>query len=502
MEREKKQEYLRQEIVDQNYDPNEFTEFCGERKGTDIDLWSFEELVECVKEFKHSREERKTPKSNEENSEPEELEPPEQTETEHPEDTETQEGIYSVSTNSAIENNLSLEEDLEVAVKTPEVIGSGLFSSGKVCFTVFTAPFEWSVKRLIEDFLWLRTTLQTQYPGFYVPPAPPKRFRNSIAIENQNKQLVFLQRFLSAIVRNHIFRRSSFLVGFLKENSSKNFQAIKKEANKLKKPDSVNQMFTINGTAICDPVINVQEDQKITDYLNSTEVLKKKLKRQTDTLIEKLSEVSDLFGGISETYKNLEDLQSKLPEIPGNKPLYCALKESFAEWAASEYQKLNLVRNYCNAFSKYGYLEVSPLLDLVKEKDSKLAQYRKSKQKLLQKKEKLWQVGNVQQWGLRMEDLNISESEILKDKQLAFSKMLYKDNRVLKRIEDEFAYLNFQVRSECRRVMLDNQLIENIHFTELGNKLKDHTQYLHQHWENFISKLTQIKSEMIPSRTL
>lgn len=54
MERKRKQEYLREEIIGKQYDSEAFTAFCEENKGSDIDSWSFEELVYCVSAFKKS----------------------------------------------------------------------------------------------------------------------------------------------------------------------------------------------------------------------------------------------------------------------------------------------------------------------------------------------------------------------------------------------------------------------------------------------------------------
>ena len=54
---EEKQQYLHDEIIAQNYDGNEFTEYiCSirgeERDNIDLDKWSLEELKSIVQQFK------------------------------------------------------------------------------------------------------------------------------------------------------------------------------------------------------------------------------------------------------------------------------------------------------------------------------------------------------------------------------------------------------------------------------------------------------------------
>lgn len=44
--RERKQQYLRENILDKNYDPNEFMDYCESTSGSvDIDQWTFDRLV-------------------------------------------------------------------------------------------------------------------------------------------------------------------------------------------------------------------------------------------------------------------------------------------------------------------------------------------------------------------------------------------------------------------------------------------------------------------------
>lgn len=51
-EREAKQDYLRAEIVEGGYDPALFVQHCESLRGTDVDLWRFDELKACVELFK------------------------------------------------------------------------------------------------------------------------------------------------------------------------------------------------------------------------------------------------------------------------------------------------------------------------------------------------------------------------------------------------------------------------------------------------------------------
>jgi hypothetical protein len=51
-ERRAKQDYLREEVLDKDYNPNHFVTFCDTLRGSNVDLWTFDELQQVVKDFK------------------------------------------------------------------------------------------------------------------------------------------------------------------------------------------------------------------------------------------------------------------------------------------------------------------------------------------------------------------------------------------------------------------------------------------------------------------
>jgi hypothetical protein len=70
-ERKAKQSFLREEVVEAGYPPEAFVAFCELQRGADVDLWSFEELSQCVAEFKktyrpseHSKENKEAKQSS------------------------------------------------------------------------------------------------------------------------------------------------------------------------------------------------------------------------------------------------------------------------------------------------------------------------------------------------------------------------------------------------------------------------------------------------------
>ena len=66
---ETKQQYLRSEIIDQGYDPNDFSAFMGNIRGEDaldLDKWSFVDLQTVVAQFKAQYSQTPNQEQNEE----------------------------------------------------------------------------------------------------------------------------------------------------------------------------------------------------------------------------------------------------------------------------------------------------------------------------------------------------------------------------------------------------------------------------------------------------
>ena len=51
-ERKAKQNFLKEEILESQYDPQLFMMFCAQKKEPDVDFWDFDELQQCVHDFK------------------------------------------------------------------------------------------------------------------------------------------------------------------------------------------------------------------------------------------------------------------------------------------------------------------------------------------------------------------------------------------------------------------------------------------------------------------
>lgn len=434
-ERKVKQNYLIEEILDTGYDSELFTAFMDNRRGIDIDLWTFEEIQEIVHEFRSKFTvsdtleqvlERTTKKEEsdasgentlnftfsemkeDEDSHPvpkfealpeqlpvlnpidsqaeltdltdlnqsrhsirqsrrstnffgEELEqitscPFEEAKTSEssPYPTESSQSVSAVNIPRTFSKNsvnsdsveefslpddfefkynnsraklytkpgaalqetaMSSSEDLSIRVTKHEIIQTGLLSSNYVAYFVFTKPMSWLVKRRFSDFIWLREVLAKLFPSYCLPPQPPKKATGRLQESTIIKRQRYLQRFIDSLTRLRLLLRCNVVVDFFKEENEKNFQKFKDKASKLVGPSKLIHYPSVDGTLICDPKHESAYLPKVREYLAASEGLEKKLKRDSEKLMEKLREASEALHSYNETLKQLTAVQDLIPNV-------------------------------------------------------------------------------------------------------------------------------------------------------------------------------------------
>jgi 5,10-methenyltetrahydromethanopterin hydrogenase len=105
------------------------------------------------------------------------------------------------------------------------------------------------------------------------------------------------------------------VVEFFKEENEKNFQKLKDKASKLVGPSKLIHYPSADGTLICDPKYDSAYLPKVRDYLAASEGLEKKLKRDSEKLMEKLREASEALHTYSDTLKQLTAVQDMIPNV-------------------------------------------------------------------------------------------------------------------------------------------------------------------------------------------
>ena len=397
--------------------------------------------------------------------------------------TQTEKDYYECSKINL--SNFCLTKDITITVSSPEKIDGGIFSKSYINYLITTIPFNYQVRRRYSDFEWLRNALLILYPGNILPPIPRKKYNvvdrfNEIETEKRKKGL---EIFLNYLLNDSLIRNCSLLEDFLKLNEE-NFNNMKK--NVKLKPLFLNEIKSLNGKI----KININKENEnniniIKTYLNENEILFKKigyslkmLNLEFNSVIIRLKELSELFSLLFKSSTNeINFNQNNLLCFNLNNLL-------FNEWSENLKCQCNLMYFNLREFYKLNkniYRSVKE--SLIKVENNKNMFYTNEK-KLNNKKELLFNKGDISKWGIENQKNAIDNNELLKNKKKSFELMLTKETNNVLDLKKFYGYYLNMFYKEYDRIKYLNG------FKHLDNNFVLYAQLI-QHNIEWKSKLSE-----------
>ena len=354
---ETKQQYLRSEIIDQGYDPNDFSAFMSSIKGEDglnVDNWSFSDLKTVVNQFKSQYSKKQQQESNvdSQNDKPEQIQNNQnninnqnnvnnqnyinnqnnldnqnnvnnqnninnqKVKEEHIDGSKnTIEGLLPSEPFAAFEqiikteklesNEITDNNNLSIVISNPtRVNNSGFFSSSYYQYTVQTNPAGYKVVRKLSDFTFLNVTIPLINAAVFNPVLPHSEYK----LKNDSpKKLLYLQNYMNSLVEEKFFRTLPLVFDFLTLPQEK-WNTLRQNKYSKIKPSTISKMLTLEGEFHIN--INKNEDNKgmkIKDEINKKTQAFENLNNAMDDLLSAMEKLSSCYKTLS---KCLQDLSN------------------------------------------------------------------------------------------------------------------------------------------------------------------------------------------------
>ena len=383
---ETKQQYLRSEIIDQGYNPEDFSTYMGNirgEEGLNIENWTFSELQEIVSQFKsefaqYQQQQQPAEIQNEYNND---------LNNQNVEEGHEQQDIESsikdntvpvnrpflgnsssskdfkfpnepfeeyeeiIKTEKLESNELTEKNDLYVTVSDPVKAKDGFFSSCYYNYTVKTNPVGYSVVRKASDFSFLYKVLPIINCAVLNPILP----HNEIGLKDDSpKKVLYLQKYLNSLVENKFFRTLPIVLDFL-SLSQMEWNKLRLEKYSKLKPPLLNKMPTLEGELYIS--ISKSEDSK---GLKIKDEIKKKSEAY-EALNNTMDELLSTIDKLSLCYKNLSKSLLELSKShKDNQILYEYFNKLFnltRIWASDYLEEKELFKDEFKYFFKYMNLE-------------------------------------------------------------------------------------------------------------------------------------------------
>ena len=471
-----KQTFLRENILEKGYDPEDFMKLLQSKKGElglDLSSWSMDELREAVKEFTKENSDFEEgnenispgnlPKDeNDENNFPpaDEIYDLDKFSKDHPEGSGPKEEYGKCAITEFTQ--FSDKDNIVVKVTNPEKVSGGIFSKSFISYTLETQPFNFKTKKRYSDFLWLRKTLSLMYSNCVIPPLCKKNYVDRFNETLINKRMRSIEKFLNGLLIHPLIKNSQILFDFLSVQNEEDFYKKKKKYGKITSPTHVGEIKTVEG----DIKISVSKEKEI--YLKNieknccvTEDLLQKVTKAYKGLLMMMSQVTDKMKEISILWKQVHEKSLKFNDFYNTSQTYNILSKVMSTWAEAEGQQIDILNIYVREYFRYIKNEYHSMHDMSDIVEARQSIYKKALDKLDNTKENLYKAQDLTQWGLSQTDLE-NKMALLKNKDFAFSKMLPKETKRVNMFKAFYGgYLNSIIDEYERLKVLNSKRYKN-----------------------------------------
>ena len=374
MSLEEKQQYLNSEIIQQNYDGNEFSAFISSIRGeqqVDLDTWSFEDLQAVVAQFKAQYQQNQ---ANQENQNEQNVNNEEQNQNQTQEESQNQENSPENGEEQKIEkkpssendfpenlldpltlviktqhlqlNEISDNNDLFITISNPQRVKPGLLSIAYFQYDMETQPVGYKVVRKVSDYTFLYETLPLINCAVFNPILPHFEFGLK---DDSPKKMLYIQNYMNSLIENKFFRTLPIVLEFLTLDQPK-WNSKRIEYQKLKTLP-LSKMPTLEGEL--DVNINKEEDAKA---LKIKEEINKKTEA-LDAVNSTMDEILALYDKLNLLYKNLAKSFMDLEKAHENNQIlngfFNRLKSLSEIWSKDYTKQKELLKDDFKYFFKF-----------------------------------------------------------------------------------------------------------------------------------------------------
>ena len=430
-----KQEYLRLNILEKGYNADEFMQYLktvkGE-KGLEIQNWSKNDLVKAVHDFKRMNPSNQDNDIDDNNNNVNEDYLDNQDNNMQENNNIQIQGHEYLRCQKSEKNQISEIQNLVISLSSPKVTEGSLFTKSFITYLVETKPLGLQVRRRFSDFTWLHDTLKIVYANCIIPPIIKKNYLTGIKDTAINKRMRAIEKFLQEIANHPLLRNSQIFYDFISIRDDKDYNLKKQAYNKLSGPSKAEELKTLSGEI--DISINKDKEllaEKIKNISENNADIIKKITKEYKLLNIKIEEVVSKIKDINILWDEL--YKKSLNNYDGEIVLgvYDSLAKFMEDWGKMQEAQINLINTKIREYFRYIKYEYNAIRDFCKEYEDKKNDYKKSYQKLMDTKEKLFSEKKVGDWGMDKEDLD-NKVLLFKEKELSMEKMLPDETKKVK----------------------------------------------------------------------
>ena len=450
-----KQKLIKENILDKHYDKDQFFAFCMKNKpknGDNLQNWTMEELNLTINNF---IEEQNKYYINTQNAMNQNI----QLNLSQNPEKKTSQNVYEILC-AKLNKTILNDKEVKSEMKNPKSIEPGFFSNSYILYDIETTidivNIKWIVQRRYSDFIWLRESLVKFYPREMIAPLPGKKIGGRrFEIDFVSKRMNNLNIFLNNVLKNETLKTSDALIAFLSLIDRGKFEEKKKEINSYIAPTGPEAIKTIDGTILIseDDEANEKYLTNINNYFNLQTQIYDKLNEDLSDFNKSIMSAVENLAGVQKDFELLHLLNARVSMKKEILKTFEIFGIFFKNWKRVLFNQGDIIKKHIKTFFKYVNMEGNAYSELTKSRLVIKEQYDKENQKLLNKKEKLWEQNDMTKWEINEDYNNIDRVLLMRDKAYAFSKMCTSETMTLNNLRIMLRYANKKNLDELKKLI-------------------------------------------------
>lgn len=361
----------------------------------------------------------------------------------------------------------------------PRQVNKSLFSTSYILYDISTPQLGWVVSRRYSDFIWLRECLQKLFPVSIIPQIPKKKIGNKrFEEEFVKKRAKGLQNFLKEVLNNEEFKTAEPLLTFLSCIDRAFFESQMKLMDpKILAHETCASMRTFDGSI---KIADFSRDN-VCNSINYYTNVNTYLQAQNDTLKLVTSNLKGYRQNMAAACNNLEEIEKafvRLKEmatkvnagfdILNNFEQYTVF---FKNWKRIQINQTCVIKEEVSNFFKDIRNKNSSFLEVLEREEKLKEDFNYLRQKLLSKKEQLWNQKDISKWELNQLE-PIDSVKLFQDKVYAFDKMCFKETYELKQKSQLLGYYYYELQKNLKKLFADYNMEFKKNLADFSNAIQ------------------------------
>ena len=366
-----------------------------------------------------------------------------------------------------------------VNISNPHQINNSLFSTNYILYDVSTLQFNWIVNRRYSDFIWLRDCLKSLFPGDILPLLPKKKIGNRrFEKDFLEKRKNGLQKFINEIINNEKYKATEVLIIFLSCVERNIFeQKMKTITPKLLNRQTAYNIQNIEGK---NKIINLNNNEfekeilsnfnSIYVFANSQNDLLQSLQKNLSGYKKSMIAACNYLEEVENNFSKLSMIMMKVNISDKIKDVYEQYEIFFKNWKRIQANQCCIIKDMIKKFFKDVKNKFGTLIENFEKEQIITEEYQIYKNKLMAKKELLWQQMDISKWELNPIE-QIDTNRLYRDKLYAQDKMCFKESSDLNIKSELLGYYFYQNFLNFKNLIeeLNKSYISNI--SDFGNQI-------------------------------